>query len=153
MKRPSSHISGLSLLLAAGQLAAVGATNSGVAGANYGGYEILATRNIFDGSRNTNEVVPQVKPPKIDSFTLTGTLTSGKGRFAFFEGNVIQHRNAAFAPAEKIGGFTIAGITGDGVRLESAGRPAILLRVGAQMTRQDEGAWTLDRLPPSENQP
>ena len=148
MKRPTTPISGLSMLLAAGQLAAVGATNSGVAGANPGVYEILATRNIFDGSRDTNRVVPPVKPPKIDSFTLTGTLTSGKGQYAFFEGNVVRRRNAAFAPAEKIGGFTITGITGDGVRLEFSGKPAVLLRVGGQMTRRDEGAWT-----PSGSQP
>lgn len=153
MKRPLLHFAMLMALLAAGRTAVAGVTNSGPAKAGYGAYQIIERQNIFDASRDPGTNVPPAPPKQVDSLTLTGTLMVAGEQYAFFEGNQPRSRYATLAPAGVIEGFTVTEITTDGVKLESAGQPAINLRVGGGMARENKGPWELNSAPESAEQP
>jgi hypothetical protein len=120
------------------------ATNRGPASLEYAAFETIARKNIFDpnrrpnmpfGSRNTN------RAPRIDSFSLVGTMTYEKGTFAFFNGSSSQYQKALQAAGE-IAGYKITAVTANAVKL-AQGTNEFELRVGNQLRREDEGPWAL----------
>ena len=120
------------------------ATPGVAAGRNdFPAFKIISERNIFNPNRSAQSARnPGSAPPKqvkVESFALVGTLSSDKGRYAFFDGSSSEYRQA-LKPAGSIAGYKIARIEPDKVKLEANGQE-LTLTVGSQMRRQDEGEW------------
>lgn len=145
MKRNLHHYAILILLLAAGRLAAAEETNS-VSPQDLSAFKIISERNIFNASRSaggSSRLRPvQEKAAKVESFTLVGTMSYEKGRFAFFDGTSAAYRKTV-KPADTIAGYKINDISSNHIELAAANNQTIDLRVGMQMKRQDEGPWSL----------
>jgi hypothetical protein len=140
------------LLSEASARAATDATNSPVANAvpktnavsstDFQSFKIISERNIFSSSRSgrVSRSGPVVKPKKIDTFTLVGTVDYSKGLFAIFEGS-----SSSFKKSVKVGdtfaGFAIKDIALDQVTIGTTNAPDSVLHVGSQMRREDEGDW------------
>lgn len=121
-------------------------TNStGPASTEYAFFQVINNRNIFNPARQPN--VPDrpkadpKRPPKVDSFSLVGTMQSGKGTMAFFDGSSGDFRKAHKVGGE-IAGYRIVSVTVSAVKLESKGK-IVELAIGSQMRREDEGDWNL----------
>ena len=139
----------LALLVVLSSLLPLGAQEARPAGQDYGSFQVIVQRNIFNGGRGPGgrqERKGDEKPPaKVESFTLVGTMTYEKGPFAFFDSANTEYRKVLQAEGA-IAGFKIAGITNQQVKLIS-GTNQVELRVGMQMRREDEGAWEPVALP------
>ncbi len=64
------------------------ATTTAPAATDFRSFDLIIKRNIFDPTRSgsrPSRVVARV--PKIDSFTLVGTMSYEQGQYAFFDGN------------------------------------------------------------------
>lgn len=103
-------------------------------------FRIVSERNIFDANRSGGQVrLSSRRAPRVESFTLVGTLAYEKGAFAFFEGSSSELTKVLKSEGV-IAGHKLVDILADGVRLEADGKTADLA-VGAAMRREDEGAW------------
>ncbi len=89
------------------------------------------------GTKRPESAAP--KAVKTESFSLVGTLNSGKGHFAFFDGSKSDYRKV-LKVGDTIANYKIAQIDHNRVKLESKGKP-IDLEMGMQMRRQDEAEW------------
>jgi len=128
------------LVIGTSCLPAVAEKTNAVSKLDFPSFRIIAERNIFNPSRSGRvSRGEKPKPVKIETFTLRGTLSYEKGRFAFFDGSSSSFQKV-FKRAETIAGFKISEIASDHVKLVAGGKETIL-RVGSQMKRQDEGAW------------
>jgi hypothetical protein len=145
MKRNIHHYAILMLLLAAGRLAAAEETNS-VSPQDLSAFKIISERNIFNASRSAGRSSRprpvQERAAKVESFTLVGTMSYEKGRFAFFDGTSTAYRKTV-KPADTIAGYKINDISSNHIQLAAANNQTIDLQVGMQMKRQDEGPWSL----------
>ncbi|MBN2327084.1 MAG: hypothetical protein JXR73_08005 [Candidatus Omnitrophica bacterium] len=106
-------------------------------------FSILLERNIFNPNRKGPSAprIVREEAPKIDQFTLIGTMIDDADAFAFFEGT-----ESAFNAVCQIGGV-IAGqkveeIRSDGITLIVNEQP-VQIAVGKGMMRQEKGAWAL----------
>jgi len=73
-------------------------------------------------------------------FTLVGTMSYGKGMFAFFDGNNADLRRVLEVSGD-VAGYTVTEITLAGVKLQSPDKKqTIPLRVG-DLVRQENGVW------------
>jgi hypothetical protein len=111
---------------------------------DYSSFKIIADRNIFNpnrSSRSGRSRATQQTRAKVDSFALVGTLSSGKGSFAFFDSTSSQYKKV-LKRADTIAGYRVKEIAPNHVKLESGGKE-IELRVGNKMRRQDGGEWRL----------
>lgn len=108
-------------------------------------FQIIQQRNIFNPNRQPRRVARDTgpPPPRTDYFTLNGIMTYENRGYAFFDGSSGQYRRT-LAPTESIGGYKIAEITNNLVKLAAASNQLITLRVGMQMRRQGEGPWKLE---------
>lgn len=107
-------------------------------------FKIIMERNIFDPNRRSRTRVggaEQPKPASVDSFSLVGTMSYEKGRFAFFDGTGSEYRKAAKA-GDTLAGFRVREIGPKAVKLETNGK-VLDLGVGMQMRRQDAGEWQM----------
>jgi len=110
---------------------------------DFASFKIISDRNIFNmnrsprGAKRPESAAP--KPVKTESFSLVGTLSSGKGHFAFFDGSKSDYRKV-LKVGDTIASYKIAQIANNRVTLESKGKP-IELEMGMQMRRQDEAEW------------
>ena len=112
---------------------------------DYSSFKIISDRNIFNPNRSprmarngrSNGSPP--KAVKIESFALVGTMSSDKGRFAFFDSPSALYKKVLRQDGT-IAGYTVKEITTQLVKLEAGGN-VTELRVGMQMRRQDEGEW------------
>lgn len=103
-------------------------------------FRIVSERNIFNANRSGGQVrLSSRRAPRVESFTLVGTLAYDKGAFAFFEGSSSE-LTKVLKPDGIIAGHKLVDILADGVRLEADGQITDLA-VGAAMRREDEGAW------------
>ena len=103
-------------------------------------FRIVSERNIFNANRSGGQVrLSSRRAPRVESFTLVGTLAYEKGAFAFFEGSSAE-LTKVLKPDGVIAGHKLVDILADGVRLEADGRITDLA-VGAAMRREDEGEW------------
>ena len=110
---------------------------------DYQAFKILTERNIFDPNRSSDSGTrgePR-RTARMEFFALVGTLSYQKGNFAFFDGSGSAYRKA-LETGDRIAGYKIAEITAERVKLEADGKQ-VLLNVGMQMKKQDEGEWQL----------
>ena len=111
---------------------------------DYAYFKVVNDRNIFNPARQPNrpdrpsnrEVK---KAPKVDAFSLVGTLRYEKGDLAFFDGSNSDYRKAHKA-GDAIAGFKVLSISDAAVRIEAKGK-ITELKIGSQMRREDEGEW------------
>jgi hypothetical protein len=165
-QRPTAHGGGrsgrwmldvFSLRLGCGILLAVlascvlaAAQTNGVPGpADYSAFSrFIADRNIFDPNRvphnseaHRASAAPRSRPTaSAPAFSLVGTMSYGKGMFAFFNGNSADLKQA-LPTGGSIAGYTVTEITLAGVTLQSTNQnQTVALKVGDLM-RQENGAW------------
>lgn len=111
--------------------------------------QFVTERNIFDPTRqphytNRPRTTRTTRTTRTSSsapaFTLVGTMSYGKGLFAFFNGNNAELKQA-LPVSEKIAGYTVVEISRTVVKLESADKKEKLeLKIGDGM-RQENGKW------------
>lgn len=127
-------------------------TTNAVAKSELGAFGLISDRNIFNPNRgprssgrtaSTNEA--PVKPIVVETFSLVGTLLHGQGQFAFFDGSGSLFKKA-LRVEESIGGTKLKEIGQNQVKLDVGGKE-MLLAIGMQMRRQDEGPWELKGRP------
>jgi len=133
----------LGLLFAAAPMAMADDDTNSSNALDLNSFKLISERNIFNpnrypshGSRTPQHVT------KVDSFTLLGTMSYEKGRFAFFDGSGYEYHKT-LKPADTIAGYRIADIGPYGVKLLAASNQVINLSVGMQMRRVDGGPWGL----------
>jgi len=141
MNAPRLPMGWVLLLTAISELGAAPNVSDSPPRQEYAGFQIITERNIFNsnrsrGSRGGGE---ETKASHIDTFTLVGTMTYEKGPYAFFDGSSSEYRKV-LEPGKAIAQYTVASISGSGVRLE-AGTNTVELTVGMQMKREEEGEW------------
>ena len=78
--------------------------------------------------------------PKVDNFSLRGTLTYEKGQHAIFDNG---SRQSDLKLGAEINGYRISQITFDSVLLTPAKGAPVKLAVGMGMRREDGGPWAL----------
>jgi hypothetical protein len=111
---------------------------------DYAYFKVVNDRNIFNPARQPNrpdrpssrEVK---KAPKVDAFSLVGTLRYEKGDMAFFDGSNSDYRKA-YKAGDSIAGFKVLSVSDAAVRIEAKGK-VNELKIGSQMRREDEGEW------------
>jgi hypothetical protein len=110
--------------------------------------KFVSSRNIFDPNRYPRNT--RVRPTRINhrltsnsapTFSLVGTMSYGKGRFAFFDGNNSDLKRILQANGE-IADYTVTKISPTTVTLQGADKKNIELQVGDLM-RQEGGRWEL----------
>lgn len=123
-----------------------GGTNSApeIPKTDYAYFKVVNDRNIFNPGRQPNRpdrpVSREVKrTPKVDAFSLVGTLRYEKGDMAFFDGSSSDYRKAHKA-GDTIAGYKVLSISDAAVRIEAQGK-VTQLKIGSQMRREDEGEW------------
>jgi len=109
----------------------------------------ITERNIFDPNRYPHDsrarhtiYTPRRSSPSAPTFTLVGTMSYGKGMFAFFDGNSSDLRKALYqSDSNSIAGFTVTEITLTGVKLQSADKKeTVPMKIG-EMMRQEGDHW------------
>ena len=120
-------------------------TNS-ASGLEFSSFRIISDRNIFDPNRSGRRAERPAREtrraPRVDSFSLVGTMSYPKGAYAFFDGSSSDFRKS-LTPGATIAGYTIREITPASVKLEANGS-TLELKVGGQLRREEEGEWKLD---------
>jgi hypothetical protein len=110
---------------------------------DYSLFQIIAERNIFNASRSGRPQAPTSDEasarPRVDAFTLVGTLRYGKGPFAFFNGTSSDYRKV-LRPGETIAGYKVTDITSGQVTLGTETNQ-LELKIGMELRREAEGAW------------
>jgi len=105
-------------------------------------FQVINERNIFDPNRRPR-IVSRVNTPHVqkvvDSFSLVGTMSYSNILIAFFDGTGADYHKSLPA-GSKIANYTIAEISHSGVKLVS-GTNEIVLKVGMQMRRNEDGTW------------
>jgi len=139
------------LLAALGSVASFAQPNVVPAtGTDFASFQIIGQRNIFDPNR-----VPHRRSGAaarvVDSFSFVGTLSYAKGTFAFFDGTGQDFRKVLELNGS-IAGFKVAAITPKSVKLLSetnaiSGTNEIVLEVGTQIRRNDDGQWEVSSEP------
>ena len=79
------------------------------------------------------------RPARVDTVTLVGTLQSGNGWVAFFDGSGADYRKALNAQG-RIAGYTITQVAFNSVQLEAKDKK-LSLRVGHSLRRENGGEW------------
>lgn len=125
-----------------GGASAATATNAPNRGTDFAAFKIISDRNIFSPNRTTPSSRGETaREPKIENFSLVGTMSYDKGDFAFFDGSGSEYRKA-LKVADTIGGHKIVSIAADEVVVEAAEK-RLTLKMGSQLRRVDEGPWEL----------
>ncbi len=108
---------------------------------SFDSFKLIIDRNIFDPNRTRRgSFGPVRKAAVVDSFSLVGTLSYGKGTFAFFDGSSSAYRKA-LKTSDTIAGYKLTEITDRRVKL--AGKTnTVEMSVGTQLRREEEGEWT-----------
>ena len=78
---------------------------------------------------------------RTDEFTLVGTMSYAKGKFAFFDGSSSDYRKV-LAPGATIAGYTVKDVTPQKVTLASNGKE-VEMGVGSQMRNEGPNDWKL----------
>jgi hypothetical protein len=110
-------------------------------------FRIVSERNIFNPnrsarvSRNGGANAEVRRQPKVDTFSLVGTLSYDQGDLAFFDGSSATFRKA-IRTNDTIAGYRVVAIRTDEVQLEADGK-TVSARMGARFRREDDGPWEL----------
>jgi len=109
----------------------------------------ITQRNIFDPNRyerNSGTYRPPAyqRPRFTPTFTLVGTMNYAKGMFAFFDGNQANLRKVLYqSDSNSIAGFTVAEITPNIVKLQTADKKqTVQMKIGEAM-QQVGNSWQL----------
>ncbi len=110
-------------------------------GTDFASFKIITDRNIFSPTRTTPSAARTEAPrvPKVETFSLVGTMSYDKGDFAFFDGSGSEYRKVLKA-TDSIAGYKILSISETEVVLES-GDKKLTLKMGGQFRRVDDGPW------------
>jgi hypothetical protein len=108
---------------------------------SFDSFRLVIDRNIFDPNRVPRRPgFRRANAPVADSFSLVGTMSYGKGTFAFFDGSSPAYRKA-LKTSDTIAGYKLTEITDRRVKL--AGKTnTVEMSVGTQLRREEEGEWT-----------
>jgi hypothetical protein len=111
---------------------------------DFAAFRVIAEHNIFNGNRSGQRITSTrsgslQRSVRVDAFTLVGTLDSGKGWLAFFDGTQSDYHKVLRA-GDSIAGFKVKEIIYSGVRFDENGAE-LALRVGSSLRREDGGAW------------
>ena len=106
---------------------------------DYSAFKLIADRNIFNANRYAG--MANQRRIQVDTASLVGTMTYGKGNIAFFEGNSSEFTKT-LKPEESIAGYKVSAVAASGVKLE-AGTNKLELQVGYQLRREDGGPWAV----------
>lgn len=113
---------------------------------DYSSFRIIAERNIFNANRSGRSGRASWREAerrvRTDTFTLLGTMSYEKGRFAFFDGSGSEFRKV-LQPEESIVGFKLAEITSKCVTLQTTNGQTLELCVGMRMKRREGEDWQL----------
>jgi hypothetical protein len=123
---------------------AAGGTNTSLSRLDYSAFKMIADRNIFNPNRYPRRAGerPVLATPRVfDSVTLVGTMSYGKGTFAFFDGSISEYKKA-LKLSDVIAGYKVTNIAPSGVTLV-AGTNALEMSVGMQLRREEDGPWLL----------
>lgn len=118
-------------------------TNSTETG--FGAFRLISERNIFNPNRRPRvsfSSAPPPRPRQTDTFSLRGTMSYENVTNAIFEGTSSRYRGT-LSPGDKIANYTVVAVGTDFVSLGASSNQTLLLRVGMQMTRSDDGPWQL----------
>jgi hypothetical protein len=137
------------LIFARGNWFALAQSNGVPGSTDYSAFSrFISARNIFDpnryakiGSRPRPRPRPYTYSKSAPTFSLVGTMSYGKGLFAFFDGNDSDLKKILKVNGE-IADYTVTKISPTVVTLQSADKKQIELRVGDLM-RQESGHWEL----------
>ena len=114
--------------------------------ADFSTFKIISERNIFDPNRTPRRKDgPSVRAKTVDSVTLVGIMSYGKGDFAFFNGSSSGYKKV-LKPSDTIAGYKLISISANSVTLAS-GEKRVELKIGSQLRREDEGEWKLSAQP------
>jgi hypothetical protein len=125
------------LLLAA--MISVAAQSSN--GLDFASFQIIGQRNIFDPNRVPHRRSSGPAAHVVDSFSFVGTMSYAKGNFAFFDGTSPDFRKVLELNGN-IADFKVTAINPRSVTLLS-GTNQMLLPLGTQMYRDDDGHWAV----------
>ncbi|MDE3066136.1 MAG: hypothetical protein KGJ60_01150 [Verrucomicrobiota bacterium] len=134
---------GFFLVLAAAWWAAFPTAAQTTNATDFAAFQIIRQRNIFNQNRRPH--LAARAPRVVDSFSLVGTMSYAKGNFAFFNGSSPEFRKVLQAGGE-IAGFKVAAIAPDCATLLD-GTNRLVLKVSAQLRRDDSGQWVLSTEP------
>jgi len=113
---------------------------------DFSAFKIIIDRNIFDPNRRPL-VAAGPAATIVDSFSLVGTMSFAKGRFAVFDGTGPDYHKV-IEPGGSIAGFRVKEIGRDTVKLQSSTND-VELAVGMQMRRNEDGRWSVAESPES----
>jgi hypothetical protein len=122
-------------------------TNGIPADTDYGAFSRFITqRNIFDPNRYPHEThvfhrTPSRQINSSPAFTLVGTMSYGKGTFAFFSGNGEDFKKI-LPVSGNIASYEVTAITMTGATLRGTDKKTVQLNIGDQM-RQENNGWQL----------
>jgi hypothetical protein len=113
---------------------------------DFSAFKIVYERNIFDPNRRPasqgRRVVEVVsRAPKVESFSLVGTLLTASNTVAFFSGTDSAYRTT-LTPQKEIAGFKLTEIHYHCVQLRDSNQ-VYELAIGRQMRREEGGEWKL----------
>jgi hypothetical protein len=105
-------------------------------------FKLVIDRNIFDPNRTPRHgsAGPVRRVVVVDSFSLVGTMSYGKGTFAVFDGSSAEYRKV-LKTSGKIADYKLTEITDRRVKLAS-GTNTVEMAVGTQLHREEAGEWT-----------
>jgi hypothetical protein len=105
---------------------------------------MISDRNIFDTTRSPRGASSRgevQRPPRSETLTLVGTLSSEKGSYAFFDGSSSGFRKVV-AAGNTIAGLKVAEIDGNAVKL-LVETNQMQLWVGDQLRKEEGGLWQI----------
>jgi len=142
-RRTESLISATMMILAVAVERTCAQQTNAPARSDYSYFKLIEDRNIFDSSRSPRRSRrgASQQGPEMDAFSLVGTMSYGKGTFAFFDGTSSDYRKALEVNGT-IAGYKVKEITPNAVKLESDGGP-VQLKVTNQMRHEEKGGWRL----------
>ena len=105
-------------------------------------FQLITERNIFDMTRTGAHIrTSPVYRPKVDDFTLVGTMSYEKGVFAFFDGSSSEYRQQCKTNGT-IAGYKVMAIGSDYAELQSTNGKVVKMLVGTTIRREDKGPWS-----------
>lgn len=123
---------------------AVASTNAATV-RDFASFKIISDRNIFNPNRTARSArtgeIEKPRVPKVEFFSLVGTLAYSSNTLAYFDGSGGSFRRS-LKTNESIAGHTLLEIKPSLVTLSLQGTN-VTLSVGGQLKRTDDGPWEL----------
>lgn len=115
-------------------------------GTSFQAFRVITERNVFNQNRGPRSAQkqdggPSRPEPKVQSLALVGTMSFGKGDFAFFDGTSPDYKKPVKI-GEKIGEYEVKAISPSSVKVVNE-KEEFDIKVGQQLRREDEGPWQL----------